>query len=207
MLRPAARAVRRHEFLQKLSSDEISKMEAAARKLRSTPLAALDPDLLDQLTTWTHRAEIRAKNRRQRARAAASQAAAASSSSRSGPGWSWLWIGVAVGVVRLCAGGFNTTSYNSPSYSPPTFTMPQFDVDQWRRGLDKELAKPEDETGQPLGEATRRLRGIEIKDEETKKKLEELQRRLEKRRIANDPTMPRLPPAQDSDKRAPPSRP
>jgi hypothetical protein len=211
ILRPLPRAIRRQEFLRELGADRIRQMEKAARELRGTPFAALAPDLIEQLTSWSYRAELRPKVRRQREKAAAAAAAAErarSTSSGNSGRFAWLYIAIAVGLIRVCAGGFNQkSSYNPPSHTPPTFTM-QFNVKLWQQSLDDQLAKPEDQAQEPLGEATRRLLGIKVEDfadAETKKKYEELQRRLQKRRL--DPTIPPFPKAPATEKRSPLSRP
>jgi hypothetical protein len=181
VLRPLPRAIRRQEFLQKLGADETRRMEKAARELRGTPWAALDLELIEQLTSWSYRAELRPKMRRQREKAAAAAAAAerASSTSRSsGAGWSWAWVLVAVSVVRLCAGGFNhTPSYNSPSYTVPTFR--KIDEDWLRKFGEAREGKPNSDS-QKFGEARDGKPNPDIKklmeDPKIKKLMEDIRR-------------------------------
>src|SRR5262249_11997669 len=141
---PLPRAIRRQEFLQAWGPDKIRQMEKAARELRSTPFAALDLDLIEQLTSWSYRSELRPKIRRQREKAAAAarrtlQPRRGVLSDFKGTGWSAaLMIFIAINLVRICAGGFSTRpAYNAPSYTPPTQSLFKFDAEQWRRSLDK----------------------------------------------------------------------
>jgi hypothetical protein len=116
ILRPPERAARRQTLLAELG-DKASTLEGATRQLqkRFPELAALEPNLIGRLATWS-------KIEKSVRKAAKRQGGGTSGTSRSGAGLTWVGVLVAMVLLRGLSYLSHTstpTNYIAPSYSAP----------------------------------------------------------------------------------------
>jgi hypothetical protein len=203
VLRPHERAVRRQQLIFQSAPGVRSRLAQAALSLsKAQPhLAALEPTLIHQLTTWNARAAKRGSNRSKRQRQTAAIVSGGGSSG--GNTWgSYWWVAIIALIIIRALSSTSSTSrtYVPPrnTFLPPTFprvdfrpvTFPRFDPKEWE---DKWKREPGKGDGAP-GEATRRLLDGII-DPEVKKRVEESLKENERRKNPFSPGKPDTRPA------------
>jgi hypothetical protein len=123
VLRPAERTNRRQELFHQLRANAQEWTPAAKGLQKRYPaLAALEPQLVDQLTTWGE-----TRKRLQKAWGKAAPAPSSSKASTAGKSVGWGGAVLAFIVLRLL---FNLGSHSSRPTSPPSYQVPQFQVQQ-----------------------------------------------------------------------------